>query len=138
MARFDTSGIDDIIQSMERMNLEVSPVAEEMCMAAVEVIRDAWRESAEEHGFRDTGAMIDSIGFGPAPIRAGAIIYNDVYPQGKDSKGTRNAEKAFILHYGSKRIPASYWVDEADARSVEPVNAKTREIWDRFIEKNGK
>ena len=134
MARFDTSGIDEIIQNMQRMNMEVGPVAEEMCMAAVEEIRDAWRESAEEHGHHDTGALIASIGFGPAPIRAGAIIYNDVYPQGTDSKGTRNAEKAFILHYGCKRFPGSYWVDDADWKSEGPVNARIKAIWDRFIE----
>lgn len=137
MARFDTTGLDDIIHSMQRMGEEVGPVAEEMCMAAVEEIRDAWKEAAEAHGFHDTGAMIDSIGFGPAPVRAGAILYNDVYPQGRDAKGVRNAEKAFILHYGSSRISPSYWVDEADAASEAPVQERIEAIWDRFLNSGG-
>lgn len=134
MARFDTSGLEDIVNEMTRMGENVGPVAEEMCMAAVEEIRDSWKKTAEEYGFRATGDMINSIGFGATPIRAGAVICNDVYPMGKDSKGVRNAEKAFILHYGSSRIPASYWVDEADAASAAPVAERIEGIWDRFIE----
>lgn len=137
MARFDTSGLDDIIRDMERMGEDSGPVAEEMCMAAVEEIRDAWRASARSHGLVDTGAMIDSIGFGPAPVRAGAIMYNDVYPQGKDAKGTRNAEKAFILNYGKSNYPATYWVDEADEKAAEPVQARIEAIWDRFLNGGG-
>lgn len=133
MARFDTTGIDKVIADMERLGQTVGPVAEEMCMAAVEVIRDAWREAAEKHGLRDTGDMINSIGFGKAPIRAGAILYNDVYPMGTDRKGVRNAEKAFILHYGTRTKPATYWVDDADELSAAPVAARVQAIWDRFL-----
>lgn len=134
MARFDTTGIDEIIQNLQRMGQDSGPVAEEMVNAAVEEIKQAWQDSAEAHGHRDTGALIDSIGFGPGPVRAGAILYRDVYPQGTDSKGTRNAEKAFILHYGCKRFPGSYWVDDADSKSAAPVEARIRAIWDSFIE----
>lgn len=134
MARFDTTGIDEIIQNLERMGQGSGPIAEEMVNAAVEEIKQAWKDSAEAHGHRDTGALIDSIGFGPGPVRAGAILYRDVYPQGTDSKGTRNAEKAFILHYGCKRFPGSYWVDDADEKSAAPVEARIRAIWESFIE----
>lgn len=134
MARFDTTGIDDIISQMQRMGQDVGPAAEEMCMAAVEEIRDAWKNSAEQHGLRDTGAMIESIGFGPAPIRAGAILYNDVHPMGTDAKGVRNAEKAFILHYGTSKYPGTHWIDDADTASAAPVQSRIEEIWNRFLE----
>lgn len=137
MARFDTSGIQEIISEMQKMGQDVGPVAEEMCMAAVEEIRNAWRQSAEEHGLRDTGALIDSIGFGPSPVRAGGILYNDVYPMGTDSKGTRNAEKAFILHYGKSTFPGTHWIDDADEKSAAPVQARIEEIWDRFLSESG-
>lgn len=137
MARFDTSGIQEIISAMQKMGQDVGPVAEEMCMAAVEEIRNAWRQSAEEHGLRDTGALIDSISFGPWPVRAGGILYNDVYPRGTDSKGTRNAEKAFILHYGKSTFPGTYWIDDADEKSAAPVQARIEEIWDRFLSEGG-
>ena len=135
MARFNTEGIDDIINEMYRLGEGIGPVADEMCTAAAEEIRDSWKRTAEKHGFRATGEMISSIGFSNAPESLTDIKAKDIYPIGKDSKGIRNAEKAFLLHYGTSRIPASYWVDEADDASAEPVEARIQEIWDRF---NGK
>lgn len=132
MARFDTSGIDDIIGEMIRLGEDVGPVAEEICTAAAEEIRDAWKRTAEKHGFRANGDMIDSIGFVNAPTRASDVKAKDIYPIGVDRKGVRNAEKAFLLHYGTSRIKAKYWVDEADDASAEPVEARIQEIWDRF------
>lgn len=137
MARFDTSGLDDIINQMRRLKEDEGPVAEEMVNAAVEVIKEEWRKSARKHGHIDTGAMIESIGIGPGPVRAGNIIYRDVYPRGTDGKGVRNATKAFVLNYGRSNMPGSYWVDEADENSAEPVQEVCKEIWDRFLSEHG-
>lgn len=133
MARFSTEGLDDLIAEMERLKQDEGPVAEKIVNAAVEEIKIAWKETAEKHGYRDTGALINSIGIGPGPVRAGFLLYRDVYPHGKDKKGVRNAEKAFILHYGTSRIKASYWVDEADQASAEPVRLVCEQIWEEFI-----
>ena len=135
MARFDTSGIDEIIQAMTSMGQNVGPVAEQMVNAAAEEIKTSWQETARSRGLHDTGAMIDSIGYGgTAPQRLGDIYYKDIYPQGKDGKGVRNAEKDFILHYGKSTYPATYWVDEADEKSAAPVQARLEQIWDRFLQ----
>lgn len=135
MARFDTTGIDDIIQEMSMLGQNVGPVAKQMVLAAAEEIKQAWKDVARERGLKDTGEMIESIGYGGLEVeRLGDIYYKDVYPQGKDSKGVRNAEKAFILHYGRSNYPATYWVDEADDRSAAPVQAKLEDIWDRFMQ----
>lgn len=134
MARFDTSGMDDLINDMERMGQNTGPVAEAMTMAAAEIIKGCWQRSAEEHGLRDTGAMIASIGYPSAPTNFGDALGIDVYPQGRDQKGTRNAEKAFIQHYGSSRTPATYFVDDADAYSEEIVPEVMQAMWDEFLE----
>ena len=109
-------------------------VAEAMVNAAVVEIRDAWKETAEKYDLHDTGDMIRSIGFPTPPQKIGAAIFRDVYPQGKDSKGVRNAEKAFLLHYGTSRIKAKYWVDEAEAISGPRVQTRLEEIWGEFLE----
>lgn len=137
MARFDTSGLNEMLGQMYRMGLEVSPVADEIVNAAVEEIRDAWRASAERHGHIDTGAMIESISIGEGPVHAHDIVYRDVYPRGTDAKGVRNATKAFVLNYGKHNMPASYWVDEADEKCAEPVQKKCQAIWDRFLKSEG-
>ena len=134
MARFDTPGLDKLILEMQKMGQDSGKVAESMVDAAVGVIRDEWRASAERHDLIDTGAMINSIGF-PAPVQsAGGVLYRDVYPQGKDAKGVKNAEKAFINNYGTSRKAPTYWVDEADAAAGPKVQDALETIWGEFLE----
>lgn len=58
--------------------------------------------------------MFDSIDYSKKSKHVGSIKWIDIYPQGKDRNGMRNAEKAFLIHYGTSQIPASHWVDDAD------------------------
>ena len=134
MAGFDTSGLDGLISEMQRLGEDTGPVAVAMVNAAVEEIRDAWKASAEKHGLRDTGDMINSIGF-PQPVQKLAnSVFRDVYPLGKDRKGVRNAEKAFVLHYGSSRIKPTYWVDDAEDSCAEAVQERLEGIWGTYLE----
>lgn len=142
MASFETSGLDDLISDMERRGETSGPMASAMVDAAVEIIRQAWVDAATAHGHIDTGTMIRSIGY-PEPVHnLGGILYRDVYPQGthrRTSKGgknrsVRNAEKAFILHYGSSSIPASYWVDDADEAAGPLIQEKLEAMWAAYLE----
>lgn len=136
MASFDSSGLDDLIREMERANMANGELAEAMVNAAVVEIRDCWRKSAQQHGLIDTGDMLDSIGF-PEPVKKiGEILYRDVYPQGKDRKGVRNAEKAFILHYGKKNFQPTYWVDDANDMASVRVADKLNAMWKDY-QQNG-
>ncbi len=133
MARFNTSGLDELMADMKRMGEMTGETAEKMLMAGAEEVKKAWKASAEKHGHRDTGDMINSIGY-PKKVKTVSEIKSvDIYPQGKDRKGVRNAEKAFILHYGTSRIPGSGWVDDADQLSAEPVQKAMTEIWDEHL-----
>ena len=133
MARFDTSGLDDLIWQMRAMGQECGPVAEAMVNASVGAIKEEWIKSAASHGHIDTGDMINSIGIGPGPVNAGSVIYRDVYPQGSDRKGVRNATKAFVLNYGRSNLAGSHWVEDADDRSADPVQTVCESIWNEFI-----
>jgi hypothetical protein len=133
MARFEIQGMDEIIDQMKSMQLLTGKVAEAMLMAAAEDVRVAWRESAEEHGHRDTGQMIASIGYPRKPTAASDALAIDIYPQGKNTGGVRNAEVAFVLHYGTRKMPGSGWVTDADAKSSPKVTATMAEIWSNYI-----
>ena len=134
MARFDTSGLDDLIREMTRMGQDVGPVVDEMLDTAAGIIRDQWKETATAHGYIDTGAMVESVDF---TVKGNArALYRDIYPQGKDAKGVSNAEKAFILHYGKHNMPGSYWVDEAETKAGPEAVKACQEIWDRFLGSN--
>lgn len=134
MARFDVSGLDETIEEMKRLGQMTGRTADAMLMAGAEEVRKAWRQSAEEHRHRDTGDMIASIGFQRTPKDVGSIRTIDIYPQGKDKRNIRNAEKAFILHYGTTKIRGSRWVDDADKISEQTVVPAMIRVWEQFLQ----
>ncbi len=137
MARFRTDGVDDIIQQMKELGELAGETADKMLHAGAEEVKKAWETEAQIHDFIDTRDMIDSIGFPSKPKTIKDMKVMDIYPQGKDRKGVRNAEKAFILHYGSSSIDSSHWVDDADERAEEPATKAMSEIWDEALKKKG-
>ena len=134
MARFEMEGFDELLADMKRQGELVGEVADRMLMAGAEAVKKEWKASAQRHGHRDTGDMIESIGFKGKPKTAGDIRIIEIYPQGKDRKGVRNAEKAFVLNYGKKNKAPSHWVDDADRASGEPVMQVMTEIWEKHLE----
>lgn len=153
MARFRTDGLDDLIADMTAMGESTGELAEDICLGCAEEVKKAWKKSAQMHGLKDTGDMINSIGYPRQPKSINGIKTIDIYPQGKDRKGARNAEKAFILHYGTSGaknraarkgkkykgpgIPASHWVDDADDMAAKPVEEKANQIYDAWLAKHG-
>lgn len=133
MARLRIEGFDELIKEMEERGEQAGKVADAMLLAAAEVSRQAWQESANKHGHKDTGQLIASIGYPRQPKDMGGAKGIDIYPQGKDHKGVRNAEKAFILHYGTSKRPGSHWVDDANAIAGPKVGAVMQDIWDEYI-----
>lgn len=133
MARFDTSGIDDIIDQMRRMGEMTGEMADEMLLAGAEEVKEAWRQSAIQHDLKETGDMIESIDYAREPIRVGDVKAIDIYPRGKDRKGVRNAEKAFRLHYGWSKFIGTRWVDDADRWSEETAPAAMREVFEKYM-----
>lgn len=133
MARFETKGIDNIIDDVIRLGEAGEEIGDEMLMAGAEEVKKAWKESAEKHKLKDTGDMIDSIKYPRQPKKVSDIRQIDIYPQGKDRKGVRNAEKAFIHHYGTSKIATTGWVDDADQAAGPEVQKVMEKIWDDFL-----
>ena len=134
MARFEMDGFDELLAEMKQLGELSGDVADEMLIAGAEEVKKAWKESALRHGHKDTRDMIDSIDYSRKPKTASDIRSIDIYPKGKDRKGVRNAEKAFILHYGKKGKPASQWVDDAEKRAEPAALAVMTEIWEKHLE----
>lgn len=133
MARFETSGIDDVLEEMIRMGEATGETANEMLLAGAEVVKEEWQAAAEGAGLRDTGEMIRKIGYPRSPKVVGDIKEIDIYPQGKDKRGIRNAEKAFVNHYGTSKLKATHFIDVADEKSGPRVEQVFKEIWDRHM-----
>ena len=133
MAQFSTDGLNEIMAEMADMHETTGETAVEMLMAGAEEVKKAWQNQAASHGYHATGDMIESIGYAKEPRWVGEIRSIDIYPQGKDRKGVRNAEKAYLLHYGTSKIHGSHWVDEADQDAGPMVQDVFEKIWDRHL-----
>jgi HK97 gp10 family phage protein len=137
VARFETTGLDELIKAMGALGELEGEIADEMLLAGAEVVKQEWKNAAEQAGHRDTGAMISSINYSKKVKEVKDVKTVDIYPQGKDKKGVRNAEKAFILHYGTSKVPGSRFVDVADARSEKAVETVMTKKWDEYLKKRG-
>ena len=136
MARFRTEGLDDIIDDMAAMGESTGELADEMLFAGAEEIKKAWKAAIRKHKHIDTGAMLDSVDYSRKVKQIGDIKSVDIYPQGKDKKGVKNAEKAFILHYGTSKRPGTHFVDDADDIAAPMVENRLRNIFDNWLKKH--
>lgn len=130
MARVDTSGLDDVLAEMAKKEQLVGPVADRMLLAGAERVKDGWQRSAREHGHIRTGDMAESVGYARKPKQAGDSRYIEIYPQGKDRQGVSNAQKAFMLHYGTSRIKGDRWVDDANKYGEEVAVPAMIQVWE--------
>ena len=133
MARFDVSGLEETIREMQRLGQESGDAAKAMLQAGAEKMKSAWRAAIMARDLVKTGEMLGSVGY-RAPKDAGTGMYVEIYPQGVDSRGVRNAEKAFINHYGTTTHPATRFVDDAEKMGEAMAVPAMEAIWDEFIE----
>ena len=144
MAKMTTSGIDDVFDVLK--NLELlgdGEVIDEVLTAGSDEIKKAWQDEIQKQGFVDTGDMLNSVDSTRVTVNV-----SEIYPQGTDRKGVRNAEKAFCLHYGvghgkrAKRrkyknkhtIKASHFVDNAEKNAEEKVVSAMQNALDKFVD----
>lgn len=128
MATFDFSGMPEILAELRRRGEEGEAVGQAMLDAGAAAAVASWRNTITRLGLVKTGAMRDSI----APTGRGS--YREITAKGKDQKGVRNGQKAFVLHYGTSRITATYWWDEAYHEAEPLVNAAMRRVWDIYVQ----
>lgn len=134
MARFNVSGMDETIREMRRLGEESGDAARAMLQAGAEKVKTGWRAAIMSHELVRSGDMLGSVGFKRNPKKTGDMLSIEVYPQGVDYKGVRNAEKAFILHYGTSTHTPTRFVDDAETMGEAMAVPAMEEIWDRYIQ----
>lgn len=149
MARFETEGLDDLAFQLARMGESTGKLAHKILFAGAEEVKKAWKRAATEKGLHLTGQMINSIGYANEPKKGSDVLSIDIYPQGKSTyskkkgktyirkKSVRNAEIAFINHYGKSGNNGTHFVDYADDLSGPMVEEAVTEVFDRWLEENG-
>ena len=151
MPSLKCDGLDALVSAMEKDARRTEKKFDEMLLAGAEQVRDGWRKAAREKDHIDTGEMFDSIDYNNKPKKAGDVKYVEIYPMGKRKGGKRNAEVAYVLHYGTQGttgwraklrlshkkhkntpgIPGSFWVDRAEEISAPASLEAMWKIWNK-------
>lgn len=131
MAKFNVVGLDDIQDAMLRREAATVEAVPEMLKAGGAVMQKAQKDEITStfKSKRSTGDMASSIVVSKIKeIDGGKRV--EVYPDGKDRHGVRNATKAFVLQYGRKNMPARPWFTAANTKAADEVNAEMRRVWE--------
>lgn len=130
MARMEFSGVEEVMNQLFAESERLERKATEMLGEAGQVVVKAWQDAIEDHGHVDTGDMKNSVR-ASAVKKTGEAYTSSIYPHGRDRKKQSNAEKAFVLHYGTSRIRGDHFVDDAEERASEAAERAMEEIWMR-------
>lgn len=130
MARMEFSGTEEMMDALFAESERLERKATEMLGEAGKVVVKAWQDVIEEHGHVDTGDMKNSVR--ASKIKKNGDAYtSSIYPHGRDRKRQSNAEKAFVLHYGTSKIQGDRFVDDAEDRASEAAEQAMEEVWMR-------
>lgn len=129
MARMDLAGLDDVFDQLTMAGEGIDETAQQMLEAGAGICVEAWKRSIGSHGHVKTGDMQRSVGV--KYKKKNGALSAEIYPLGKDRKGVRNAEKAFVLHYGRSNITGSRFVDDAEAEAEQPAADAMQEVWNK-------
>ena len=150
MASFRYNGIDSLQASIEQLAQLDDDTTWSILEAGGQVLRDAQSAYLEAY-HKITGALAASIKL-TRKVSGGELIAR-IEPKGKhpgSSTGKRmkkeggkrrssgsysgsNAEIAYILEYGSPRIPATHWMETANEGAEEEMAAAMESAWDDYL-----
>ena len=151
MARFSFNGMDEISASFEQLSNITDEDKMSVIMPAAKLLVERQRQMIERLFKQRTGDLADSLSIQEKSDVDGA--YAHIYLKGKHRgsstgkrKGKRrsngrysgtNAEVGYILEYGSPRIGARHWMENANEEAADEVVATEQASWDDLITKKG-
>jgi HK97 gp10 family phage protein len=107
--------------SYEQMAQIPDEVFDEMLNAGADIVAEKQKSVGERMGVHKTGVTLDSIKKSRKTGKTASRRYIDVYPQGKNADGNRNAEVAFINEYGKIGQPARPFMRTANEEAAGEV-----------------
>lgn len=151
MAKFSFNGMDEISASFEQLSRLTDDDKMSVIMPAAKLLLQRQRDKILSLFTQRTGDLADSLTIEEKSDDDGVFAY--IFPKGKHRgsstgkrKGKRrsngeysgtNAEVAYILEYGSPRISATHWLENANEEAEEEVISAQQAAWDELITKKG-
>lgn len=152
MAKFSFNGLDEITASFDQLAQLTDEDRLSVIMPAARLLADRQKEKILQLFQQRTGKLADSIRIDVKNGDEGAYAY--ITPKGNhpgSSTGKRkrkngrsngkysgsNAEVANILNYGSPRIAATHWLENANEEAADEIVAAEQAAWDDLVTKKG-
>ncbi len=134
MGKLTISGIDELMNDFAALAALPDSVTDGILEAEADVIVSAQRQETAKtwRGPYATGTTARSIKKGK-PKRAKGGKHIIVSPQGKNKRGTRNAEVAFINEYGKRGQPARPAIRAANERAEEQAVEAGEKVYHDYL-----
>lgn len=132
MARFEVNGIEGFEDKILKREAAATAAVPAMLKAGAAVLVDAQQTEIRStfHGDRVTGDLASSIK-ATSVKKKDSTQYVEVYPQGTNRRGERNATVGFVHQYGRSNMPARPWFTSANAKAAEDVQEEMRQEWEK-------
>lgn len=152
MAKFNFNGMDEISASFEQLSRLTDEDKMSVIMPAAQLLLQRQKEKILSLFTQRTGDLANSLTIEERSGDDGAFAY--IFPKGKhrgSSTGKRkrkngrsngkysgtNAEVAYIQEFGSPRISATHWLENANEEAEEEVISAQQDAWDELLTKKG-
>lgn len=151
MAKFSFNGLDEISASLEQLSKLTDEDKVSILMPSAQLLLQRQKEKIAKLFKRRTGDLEASLSISQQNSDLGPSLF--IAPEGKHRgsstgkrKGKRrsngkysgtNAEVAYILEYGSPRIAATHWMENANEEAADEVTASQQDAWNELVTKKG-
>lgn len=151
MAKFSFNGMDEISASFEQLADLTDDDKMSVIMPAAKLLLERQRDKILSLFTQRTGDLANSLTIEEKSDDDGVFAY--IFPKGKHRgsstgkrKGKRrskgkysgtNTEVAYILEYGSPRISATHWMENANEEAADEVISTQQEAWNDLLTKKG-
>jgi hypothetical protein len=151
MAKFSFNGMDEISASLEQIANLTDEDKMSVILRGARLLLERQREKIASVFKQRTGALANSLTIEERSDDSGVFAY--IFPKGKhpgSSTGKRmkkgrssgkysgsNAEVAYILEYGSPRIAATHWLENANEESADELTETMQSAWNDMLTEKG-
>lgn len=132
----EINGLDKLSDDLYNLAKSVDgELVQDMLDAGAEVAVDEWKKAITDAGHIETGSMHDSVA-AKLPKNKNPLA-REIYPQGKDKNGVRNAHKAYILNYGTSKIAGDEFISKIYQELDQKVYEAEMKVYDEELKKRG-
>lgn len=151
MAKFSFNGVDSLEASFEQLAQLSNEEKLSILLPSGQLLLERQKEKIRTLFKRRTGDLEESMTLETKENEENPSVI--IYPKGKHRNsftGKRmkkgrpsgkysgtNAEVAYILNYGSPRIAATHWLENANEEAEADVIASQQEAFNELLEKKG-